>query len=513
MIRVSRSARGLALSLLVLVAGCQPNLSFPKNFVFGVATAGFQNEMGCPTIPAAQCEDPNSDWYQWITTPAIISDPTESITGGPPSTGPGWFELYPQDLQLAKNDMHVTAIRMSLEWSRIFPTSTVGVTGYTALKAIASPAALTFYHAVFAELKKDGLTPLVTINHYTLPLWIHNGVACHDSIQSCTMRGWLDSGTVTEIAKYAGFVAQEFGGEVDLWATLNEPLAVPLSGYLSPGASRSNPPGLLADAPDAKTVIFNEIEAHAQMYDAVKANDLVDADGDGTAAQVGLVFNMSPTAPVNPNSELDQQAATNVYYLYNTLFLNAIILGKLDANAQGASFAVDRPDLARMDYLGLNYYSRVVVAGSPTSLFSDFSPLLTFDPTLPGTNLSQIYQKGIYDSIQYVESTYSHIPIYVTENGVDQGAEDPTAPHDCVQYLSWVQKAISEGANVKGYFWWTLTDNYEWNSGMTKHFGLYAVDSTQTSKPRTIRPLGQTYAQITRAHAIPQALAKQYPIQ
>jgi beta-glucosidase/6-phospho-beta-glucosidase/beta-galactosidase len=517
--------RALAkIALLSALAACKPatNTSFPKDFLFGVATAGFQNEMGCPTIPEVQtvdggtvadCADPNSDWYQWITTPAIISDSAEAISGGGPSTGPGFYELYPQDLALAKSDMHVGGFRMSLEWSRIFPTSTVGVDGYDALKQIASAEGIAFYHSVFAELKKDGLTPLVTINHYTLPLWIHNGLACHDEVSSCSPSGWLDANTITEIAKYAGFVAKEFGGEVDLWATLNEPLAVPLSGYLDPGSQRSNPPGVFADAAGAKTVIFNEISAHAQMYDAVKANDLVDADGDGKAAEIGVVYNVAPTAPADPTNELDQEAAQNIAYLYNDLFLNAVILGKLDSGATGAADARDRPDLARMDFLGVNYYVRLVIAGESGSFFPAFSPLLTFDPTSPATNLNDLYPKGIYDTIQSLEQKYNHIPIYVTENGVQQGAGDPTASGDCVRYLSWVQKAIAEGADVRGYFWWTLTDNYEWNHGMTENFGLYSVDPTSQGKPRTLRPLGQTYARIVQARAIPSDLAKQYPIQ
>jgi beta-glucosidase/6-phospho-beta-glucosidase/beta-galactosidase len=508
--------RGVAAATVAAcVGGCAPDLTFPKSFVFGAATAGFQNEMGCPTIPASQCNDPNSDWYQWMTTPEIAADAMEAITGGPPSTGPGWFELYPQDFSRARNEMHLGAIRLSIEWSRLFPTSTAGVEGYDQLKSIASAPGIAFYHALFAELKKDGLKPLVTINHYTLPLWIHNGVACHDDIASCSPRGWLDQGTITEIAKYAGFVAKEYGGEVDLWATLNEPLAVPLSGYVEPGGIRSNPPGLTLQAADAKTVVQNEIAAHAQMYAAVVENDTVDADGDGKACEVGLVYNMAPAYPANPASALDQQAAQNTFYLYNTWFLNAVILGKYDANAMGEQNAVARPDLGHMDFLGINYYNRINAAGTMdgSSLLPDFSPLLTIDFFNSATQLDVLYPRGIYEMIQLVEQKYNHIPIYITENGTNQGAEDPTAPHDMAQYVQWVQKAVSEGADVRGYFWWTLTDNFEWNHGMTSHFGLYAVDASNVQKPRTIRPLGQTYQRITAAHGVPAALAKEFPIE
>lgn len=513
--------RRAALALLLLTACTEKKTndgSFPKDFTFGVATAGFQSEMGCPTIPAASCEDPNSDWYQWITTPSIRGP--GYIVGGPPSTGPGLFELYPQDLALAKNEMHVGAIRLGIEWSRLFPTSTVGVEGYDALHAIASTAGLDYYHRLFAEVKKQGLKPLVTVNHYTLPLWIHDGVACHEQLgadatrTSCDKGGWLDPKTITEIAKFAGFVGKEYGGDVDTWATLNEPLAIPLSGFLQPGASRSNPPGVLLRGDLAKVVIMNEIEAHARMYDALKANDTVDIDGDGKASQIGLVFNLAPVYPVDPSNSLDVEAAKNVSYLYNELFLNATIKGKLDVNATGAADAIDRPDLARMDYLGLNYYNRINLVGASETQIPNFSPLLTADFFNEKTNFYDFYTPGIYEMIQLVESKYDRIPIIVTENGTGQGADALDAPLDCAEYLAWVQRAIYEGADVRGYFWWTLVDNYEWNHGMDEFkLGLYAVDPNDPAKKRTARPIVSTYARIASERKIPDDLAKKAPIE
>jgi beta-glucosidase/6-phospho-beta-glucosidase/beta-galactosidase len=505
------------LSVLVLslsLAACakeSKELTFPKNFIFGVATSGFQIEMGCPTIPASECEDPNSDWYQWITAPDDVKT-AESIIGGPPSSGPGFYELYPEDLARAKNDLHLSGFRMGLEWSRVFPTSTKGIEGYDNLKAIANPKALAFYHRVFAELKKDGLVPLVTLNHQSLPLWIHDGLDCHAHIATCTKRGWLDDAIIPEIAKWAGFAAKEFGGEVDLWATINEPLATPLSGYLQPGKSRSNPPGLLLQGAMARTVVMNEIQAHAKMYDAIKANDTIDVDGDGKASMVGLVANLSPVYAADPTNDLDIAAAANTEYLYNELFLNALIDGKFDSQAAGAAAAVDRPDLARMDYLGVNYYSRMVVAGTTTPEVDGFSPLLTLDFLNPATNLFALYPPGIYETVKMVEAKYHHIPIYITETGTSQGANAADAPHDVIAYMSWLQKAIAEGADVRGVFYWTVTDNYEWNHGMEDlPFGLFAVDSKNPQKPRTLRHIGETYARIAQERKIPADFAKLAP--
>src|SRR5262249_1427338 len=161
--------------------------------------------------------------------------------------------------------------------------------------------AIAHYHDVLKALRSRGLTPLVTLNHYTLPTWIHDGVGCHKNLGTCSPRGWLDKDrTVKEIAKYAGFVAKEFGGEVDLWAAENEPFAVILSGYLFPTADRTNPPAVLLHFPETKQVMTSMIYGHARMYDAIKANDTVDVDGDGKPSFVGLVYSMVPFQAADP---------------------------------------------------------------------------------------------------------------------------------------------------------------------------------------------------------------------
>ncbi|MGH7270581.1 MAG: family 1 glycosylhydrolase, partial [Polyangiaceae bacterium] len=257
----------------------------------------------------------------------------------------GFWELYPADLQRASKELHNDSFRFSIEWSRVFPTATDGITGYAALKKIASAPAITQYHALLAELKKDGLRPLVTLYHYTLPSWLHDAVGCHVNFAGCSPRGWVDSArAVAEAQKYAGFVAQEFGGEVDWWATVNEPLQNMIFGYLEPSADRSQPPAVSLQTAAAKTVVNALIDVHARMYDAIKQYDTVDADGDGRDSWVGVVYPLAPIAPVNPNAPLDVQAAKNIDYLWNRAYLNAVVLGKYDANLDGHT--VQRSDLA-----------------------------------------------------------------------------------------------------------------------------------------------------------------------
>jgi beta-glucosidase/6-phospho-beta-glucosidase/beta-galactosidase len=502
-----------ALALLVLAGCSQPQ--FPSSFTWGASIAGFQVDPGCPTLAADKCEDRGSDWYQMVTDPTDYQDLSASVTFEPVSHGPGHWELYASDIGRAKDELGLGGFRTSLEWSRIFPTATDGIDGgYDALKAVANPDALTTYHAMFAAMKAKGLKPLVTLNHYTLPVWIHDGAACHKDAASCTNRGWLDATRIeTEIAKYAGFVAKEFGGEVDLWATENEPFAVVLPGYLFPSAQRVNPPARSYAFDDAKAVMTALIEGHAKMYDAVKANDTVDADGDGKPAQVGLVYATVPMRPRDASNSIDVKAASNVFYLYNTAFLDGVCKGDLDPQLTGRS-TEHRDDLAgRMDWLGINYYTPLSIKGTDTASFPTLSPLTNFDVIDLSSQGFTDDPKGIYDIVMAMQTRYA-LPMIITENGtaVDDATDSANkAPSWIVRHLTWLSRAMRDGADVRGYFYWSLFDNYEWNHGMSVRMGLYAVDPMDATKARTARPAVQTYKSITQNGGVPANLAQQYP--
>lgn len=474
------------------------NFDFPKTFIFGTAIAGFQADMGCPSMMAS-CVDSNSDWYTWVTKPELIADPSTHVTGEPVTNGPGFYELYPQDLDRVKNELKHTGLRISIEWSRIFPTSTVGIEDPNALKMAASADGLRYYHDVFAQMKARGITPLVTLHHYSMPSWMHDAYGCHVDLDKCTARGWLDHDKMLhEIAKYAGFCAREFKDDVEMWATLNEPFtAVVVAGFLLPSTSRSNPPGVMLRIPEAKAAGNTMIEAHARIYDAVKMND--------PTSKVGLVYNMEPVEPKNPMDDVDIQAAKNLSYLLNDVFLNATIKGDLDANLDGKT--VHRDDLAgRMDYLGINYYARVVAEGA-ASPFPMLSPLLTVS-VASFTNQDYAYPKGIYDVIKLANDKYK-IPIFITETGVENSKDEGTAW--LVRTLAWTKRAMTEGANVQGYFWWTLMDNYEWNHGMSIKMGAYGVDPKDPMKIRKPRKMVADYARIASTGTIPMDLLTAYP--
>jgi beta-galactosidase len=484
------------------------DLSFPEGFLFGTAIAGFQVDMGCPTLAPSECDDPNSDWFAFTKAPVTLED--AYLSGQDPSiVGPGFREIYEDDLDRARGELHNGALRFSIEWSRIFPTPTDGVTGYDALRGLASPDGLSYYHSLLDGLKARGMKAVVTLNHYTLPAWIHDAVGCHLDLAACSPRGWRDrERTVAEIAKYAGFCAREFGEDVDLWVTLNEPFAVLLPGYIFPSPERSNPPAVSFAYGDAKEVFVALVEAHARMYDAVKENDTTDADGDGNNAEVGVVYSMVPAVPADPDNPLDVEGAENVFYLYNTAYLDGVIKGDLDADLSGEP--VHRDDLAnRMDWVGINYYTRVTVQGTASAFLPELSPRSTFNPLT--LRFKEDYPRGLYEMVEHVHGHYG-LPAIITENGLDHPAEDEDAgPSFLVRHLAWASRATKDGMDLRGYFFWSLMDNYEWNHGMNMHFGLYAVDPADPQKNRSPRKTAATYGMIAQEGRIPPELTVAYP--
>lgn len=473
--------------------------TFPKDFLFGAAIAGFQADMGCPTVGDDKCVDRNSDWYVFTTDDKTVSDPGAYLSGQDPArVGPGFWELYADDIARAHDELHHNALRMSIEWSRIFPKATDDLEGYDALKKAADPEALAHYHDVLHELKKRGMTPLVTLYHYALPTWIHDAAGCHVDFDNCSPRGWVDKDrSVREAAKYAGFCAQEFGGEVDTWATLNEPLQNMVFGYLLPNEGRAHPPAVFLKQEAAKTVFQALIEAHARMYDAVKEGDTEDADGDGVNSFVGVVYPLVPIEPADPVK--DKEAARNVDYLWNHAFLNAVVSGNYDPLMDGKS--IKREDLAgRMDYVGVNYYGGLHVEGTAKSTLPTLSPLFNVNPTA----LTETPNKPekLAEFLRFINDDLG-MPVIITENGATDPDDDGSAPRFLLANLHAIADAMHNGADVRGYFYWTLTDNYEWNHGMNIRMGLYAVDKDDPKKQRHARKAVKVYGEIARTRKLP----------
>ena len=386
---------------------------------------------------------------------------------------------------------------------------------HASLKTVASAAGLAFYHRLFAAMKKRGLKPFVTVSHYSLPLWIHDGNLCNQSLAQCIAAGkggWADPNRariVNEIAKYAAFLGEEFGGEVDSWATLNEPFsAVVVAGYLAATPARSNPPGLSGpwmSISGAKTAASAMVEAHARIYDALKAFDTKDADGDGKKAEVGIVYAFSEITPKTASAD-DKKAADNAHYFFEDMFMDGIVQGRLDENwDQGPGKASIRADLAnRVDFIGVNYYFGFKATKNPLPVPLSFvSPFVTFDMLQP---FDEEHPQGIYSVLMGLAKKYGK-PLYVTETGTPQD-DEPRGAAWMVRTVAETRHAIRDGADVRGFFAWSLMDNYEWNHGMGMRFGLFAVEPT--TKARAMRDAGVVFAAMSKARDVPADLEAKY---
>ncbi len=466
---------------LILFSSCsKKNKSFPENFLWGVAVSAFQTEMG---NREGTNNDPNSDWWLW--THFNVENNTGRVSKDLPENGPNMYDLYEMDFDNAKS-LGLNAFRLSIEWSRIFPDDS----GIPVAKEVAH------YHQVFQALRERGLKPLVTLHHFTTPLWLHDPLWFIDRANHGNgPKGWLDDRTVHEFVKYAEFCAKEFGEEIDLWATINEPMVVSIGGYLNPLPGNAFPPNEL-NPEHMVTATINLMKAHAGAYRALKQYDNIDADGDGIASFVGIVQSMTDFAPLDETDEDDKVAAEHASYLLNKWFLNAVARGVLDSNLDGE--AEPSPELGpTVDYIGVNYYTRMRVYKLapifPDYQFIDFLPSFPEDcENNPCSDMDyMIYPPGLYN-VLLIASSYG-FPLYITENGIAD-ADDNQRPQFIRDHIAQVLRAINDGMDIRGYFYWSLVDNFEWALGFSKKFGLFSFDPA--TKVRTMRPSAEVYSEI-----------------
>ncbi|MCC6766493.1 MAG: glycoside hydrolase family 1 protein [Deltaproteobacteria bacterium] len=514
-------------AVLLLLVSVSARADFPPGFLWGTAISGFQTEAG--GVPANG--DPGSDWWVWVHDPTNIT--SDFVSGDLPENGPGFWDRYPGDLKLAQKRLRNNAFRLGIEWSRIFPSSTAGVDasgGITLpvlqqLDALADQTAVGRYRAVFDEIRARGLTPFVTLVHFTLPLWIHDPIAARDALAGTDPSapppsgfgpaGWLDAATVPELAKYAAYVAWKFGDQIDFWTPLNEPIVVAVSGYANiPGALAAYfPPGAFSFS-GALAVILNEVAGHAAAYDAVKLWDTVDADGDADPARIGLVHNMVYFVPQRAGQAVDITAAQHADYIYNRVWLNATIHGDVDANVNGAIDSGEHhPEyVGKADFIGVNYYFRGKALGlggpvTPVVPLFDFLPTTAFENCQPGC--SDLGWETFPEGLRVVLNTAAGygLPLYVTENGMAD-ADDQQRRGYLVNHLRVVEEEITNGLDVRGYFHWSLVDNFEWALGLAPRFGLFGYDPVK--QRRKLRRSGQIYARIIKKNTVPQQLRDRY---
>ena len=437
---------------------------FRPAFLWGTAAAAHQVE-GSNT---------NNDWYEWELL---------GKTADPSGSACEWYAgRYDQDFAQAEQLSH-SVVRISLEWSRIEPQ-----------RDVYDLAAIAFYHQMLASARAHGLEPLVTLHHFTNPIWVLSPLN-----PATDLDGWVSQETEDEFVEFAAFCATEYGAEVDDWVTINEPVVTIFFGYLL-GAF---PPGNLFDVAGAEAATQHMIFGHARAYDAIHANDTTDANGDGVAAAVSLAHHTRWFLPADPASPDDRFATAHLDYLNNDLVYNAVNLGMLDLDwdeaytSPGEGF---RPELVgRTDYIGVNYYGTYVVT------WANLPPLWGLpqdnpDPNVPKSECgTEIYPQGLFRILERFHRKY-HQPLLITENGLCDADDDQRA--DYVEaHLRELLRAEAHGAEMTGYCHWSLVDNFEWLSGYGPKFGFLEVDFA--TQARTVRPSALAFQSIIQANTVP----------
>lgn len=510
-------------------------MGFPENFLWGVSLSGFQFEMG---DPEGRSIDPNTDWYVWVHDPINIKKGL--VSGDLPKNGVDYWRLYKGDHEIAES-IGLNAYRIGIEWSRIFPKKTstieVGVERATdrkisrieidgssleRLDETANREALNHYREIIKDLRDREFTVFVCLNHFTIPLWIHDPIKVRDTKMRVGPKGWVDEETIIEFTKYAAYVAWKLGDVVDRWATFNEPMVVSEIGYISPQAGF--PPGLTNFKASRKASVYMAV-AHARAYDAIKDLDTIKADENSSSpAEVGVIHNVIPVKPFDAQKESDVKAAEFMNHSHNHFFIQAASTGWLDENMNGRKERGEEKNYLgqRLDWLGINYYTRTVVKGKKPILARLFLRIAAIPEVAEGYGFNckpnsksvegmptsdfgwEIYSQGMLEALDAMKEYRK--PIYVTEHGIAD-ARDTLRPRFIVDHLKLLDRVVNERKiDLRGYFHWSLIDNYEWARGFKMKFGLFAVDLK--TKKRIARGSASVYKRIIESLEVTDEIEK-----
>lgn len=474
------------------------------SFRFGAASAATQIED----------QNPNTDWYLWTQPkPEGLGNGTfvgEAVKG---------YSKAIEDVDLAAA-MNLDSYRFSIEWARVEP-----------VKDQIDEAALEHYSDLIDALIAKGIRPMLTVHHFSNPVWVDDprDIDCMNGPSDTNLCGWNhpEGGKMAaeQLAEHAKLLAERFGDRVDDWATLNEPVNFLLAGY---GAGNF-PPGkqALLSEQDLKEkfipAVRNFMDAHAKMYDAIRGADKKDADGDGIAASVGFTKEAAEWVAADNNEpsekEADVKARESVLWVYQYYFVEAFLQGGFDTDLDG-KLDEDHPEWKdRLDWLGVQYYFRGGVTGSPglmplvnaTPCFANFD----FGACLPPLDESYLvpamdyehHPEGLYAVLKDFGERWPKLPLTVTESGTATklGARRAEV---IVRALESIDRAQKDGVDVRGYYHWSLTDNFEWALGFTPQFGLYSVDyATQERKASEASSL---FGEVAKARKLSVEQRKKY---
>ena len=442
-----------------------PAIEFPKGFVWGCATASYQ-------IEGAWDEDGKgeSNWDRFSHTPDHVKD------GDTGDVACDHYHRYREDVAMMKG-LRLKGYRFSISWPRIFPEG----------KGAVNQKGLDFYSRLVDELLAAGITPFPTLYHWDLPQALQDD------------GGWGNRDTAQHFADYCAAVVDRLGDRVKGWMIFNEPWVFTILGYMA----GMHPPGLRdAELALRTTHITNLAQGLAAR--AMRATGKVEA--------VGSAFSMQGIYPASDSDE-DRAAAERFHAFNNVWFLEPVQNGRYpDAYVGGTKLerlGVQPGDMetvkAPLDFIGINLYSRSVVADNP----DDRNLGIRF-VQVEGAERShfgwEVYPEAIHQAITRIWKDYRR-PIYITENGasypdvVEDGAvNDDQRVSYYRRYIAQVGRAIQEGADVRGYYAWSLMDNFEWTFGYSQRFGLMYVD--YPTQRRIIKKSGYWYRDLIAANRL-----------
>jgi beta-glucosidase len=447
---------------------------FPDGFLWGTATSAYQIE-GSPTADGAG----RSIWHRFSHTPGNTwLDQTGDVACD-------HYRRYKDDVAIM-TELGTNAYRFSIAWGRIFPKGTGSV----------NKKGIDFYSRLVDELLARGIKPNVTLYHWDLPEALDD------------RGGWLNRDIADWFCDYAVTMWEALGDRVEMWSTLNEPWVITdggyLSGVLAPGHSN------LFEAPIAT---HNLLRTHGMAVQRFRSTNAA------KKGKIGITVNLEPKYPASESAE-DVDATRRADAYMNRQYLDAVFHGRYPAEMReifGEAWPEWSDDDMRLikqpiDFLGINYYTRKIERYHP-----DMLPLRTKHVPQPQEIQTEthweVYPAALTRVLMWVAERYGNLPLYITENGaafydpphpIDGKIEDPLRVEYYRQHLRAAHEAMQQGVDLRGYYAWSLLDNYEWSLGYSKRFGLVHVDySTQR---RTIKSSGRYYAEVIRSKG--ESLAK-----
>jgi beta-glucosidase len=433
---------------------------FPADFLWGAATSAYQIE-GSPLADGAG----PSIWHEFAHTPGRTCD------GNTGDVACDHYRRYRDDVALM-GKLGLNAYRFSISWSRVLPEG----------RGRVNLSGLGFYERLVDALLEQGIQPMLTLYHWDLPAALDR------------LGGWLNPDSAHWFADYAQLLFRALDDRVRLWVTLNEPWVVVDGGYLH-GVLAPGQRNVFA-APRASHHLLRAHAAAVQAYRAAGRH------------QIGLVVNLEPKYPATETAE-DLAATMRADAYWNRQYLDPVFLGAYPPElpeifgAAWPAFPDADLDFIRqpLDFLGVNYYSRQVVRNDPQDWPLQAARVRQPQQTYTSLNW-EVYPPGLTDLLEWVARRYGPLPLYITENGAafydpphaTGRVDDPLRQLYLRDHLRAALEARQKGVDLRGYFAWSLLDNFEWAHGYSPRFGLVHVD--YATQQRTIKGSGRFYAKV-----------------